>query len=161
MPPAAIKRIVAAKPVRCDVCGLTILVGDEYDRWVNQEHGKVISEAGHVVCRRIGECVAREWRDSSWNMGDGNVIDAVCDWMWQDFQRWIRGPAEVRIAAHLYKASRRAARQYPEWALPPDVDDAGPPTLQVIDGQTGDRRTYVPDRGSWGSWKRDRREPEE
>ena len=75
MPPAAIKRIVAAKPVRCDVCGLTILVGDEYDRWVNQEHGKVISEAGHVVCRRIGECVAREWRDSSWNMGDGNVID--------------------------------------------------------------------------------------
>ena len=113
-----------------------------------------MSEAAHPVCRRIGEKVASEWRDKSWHMGDGVVIDAIVDWMWQDFQSCVKGPADARIAAHLYKLSRRVGRQYPEWTLPVDDDDTGPPSLTVIDGQTGNTRTYVPDRKSWGSWRR-------
>ena len=149
----AIKRVTSTKSVRCAVCGLTIPPGLEHDRWVCQEHGRVISEAAHKVCRRIGEAVGKEWGDCSWSMGDENVVDGVTDWLWQDFRRYVNEPADTRYAATLYKMSRRYIRQYPEWAIPSDEVDAWTPELQVIDGATGNQRTYIPDRSKWGKWR--------
>tara|TARA_Y100000296_G_C5112898_1_gene226094 strand:- start:308 stop:604 length:297 start_codon:yes stop_codon:yes gene_type:complete len=97
----------------------------------------------------------------SWDMGGDNVVEAIWDWSWPDLTMLVRNPNEKRIAAWLYKKSRKRLREYPEWRIPEDMDDTGPPPLHVVDGRTGNRRTFIPNRKDWGAWKDDRRYREE